>query len=130
MDNPTHKMVNGVSVPLTDEEIQEILAEWQKNASTQQAQINFEQAVAAGFDTGLGWNLPIDDDSRAALSQLRLQILEGVNFGIWTDDSVCPVELRDVGGELHQLTIGQIRILIFQAGNYYAQLLGTLRSLS
>lgn len=132
-DPPTHRVVirsDGTveRVDLTQAEIDEILAEWRKNDIAQLVKSQFDTAVAAGFDTGLGWSLPIDDEARNSLSALRTQLLEGLALQAWTDSDMYPVSLRAVDGSLHNATIAQVRGIIFQAGNYYAGLLATLRA--
>jgi hypothetical protein len=87
----------------------------------------FESAVTAGFDTGLGFRLAIDEAGRKAFTELRTQLIEGIEFGLLTNDSQCPVKVSDVDGGLHQLTVGQVRQLIFAGGNYYAGLLASYR---
>jgi hypothetical protein len=125
-DIPTHKMVNGEVVTLTLDEVVDIVAEWSKNQSN--PDYVFSQRVAAGYDTSLGWFLPIDDESRAALGELRTQLNEGISLGAWTNNTPCPVQLRAKDGSLHSGTIGEIRSLIFEAGNYYAQLVTARRA--
>lgn len=125
MDSPTIKMVNGELVPLTNYEIDYIMKE-RNDAAIAYAQ-SFVGLVSAGYDTGLGWFLPIDDVSRAALIQLRGQLVEGIDLGAWTMDSQCPVEILDINGNSHQLTVGQARQIIFLAGNYYAGLVARFR---
>lgn len=90
-------------------------------------QATFDAAVKAGFDTGLGFRLAIDDAGRKAFTELRTQLLEGIEFGLLTNDSQCPVKIADVDGGLHQLTVGQVRQLIFAGGNYYAGMLAAYR---
>lgn len=126
MDLPTHRMVDGVRVELSPDEVAEIVAEWEAHKAD--PQIVFETQVANGYDTGRGWLLPIDDDSRRSLGELRSQILEGLTLGAWTMESDCPVSIRAVDGSLHSMTIGEVRMLIFMAGNYYAKLVSDARA--
>jgi hypothetical protein len=125
MEQPTHKIVNGIAIALTPDEVTATVAEWEANENT--PQIVFADKVAAGYDTGQGWFLPIDDASRASLGELRMQIREGLELGAWTADAACPVQILAMNGSLQALTIGQVRELIFQAGNYYAQLVAELQ---
>lgn len=118
-------MVNGELVPLTNYEIDCIMKE-RNDAVIAYAQ-SFVGLINAGFDTGLGWFLPIDDVSRSTLNQLRGQLIEGIDLGIWTMDSQCPVEILDTNGDSHQITVGQARHIIFLAGNYYAGLVARFR---
>lgn len=125
MEQPTHKVVNGLTVALTTDEVAATIAEWEANDAS--PQIQFVDKVAAGYDTGQGWFLPIDDASRASLGELRMQIREGLELGAWTTSSPCPVQILAMDGSLQSMTIGQVRELIFQAGNYYAQLVAELQ---
>lgn len=125
MELPTHKIVNGDVVALTTEEVAATQAEWEANNTS--PQIIFADKVAAGYDTGQGWFLPIDDASRASLGELRMQIREGLELGAWTTASPCPVQILAMDGSLQPMTVGQVRELIFQAGNYYAQLVAELQ---
>lgn len=125
MEQPTHKIVNGIAVALTPDEIAATVAEWEANVNA--PQIVFADKVAAGYDTGQGWFLPIDDASRVSLGELRMQIREGLELGAWTTDSPCPVQIRAMDGSLHAVTVGEARRLIFEAGNYYAQLVATMQ---
>ena len=125
MELPTHRIVNGLTVALTADEVAATQAEWAANDRS--PQIIFADKVAAGYDTAQGWLLPIDDASRASLGELRVQIREGLELGAWTTDAPCPVQILATDGRLQSLTIGQVRELIFQAGNYYAQLVAELQ---
>ncbi len=125
MELPTHKIVNGIAIALSPDEVAATVAEWEANENA--PQIVFADKVAAGYDTGQGWFLPIDDASRASLGELRMQIREGLELGAWTTDSPCPVQILAMDGSLQPGTIGQVRELIFQAGNYYAQLVAELQ---
>ena len=125
MELPTHKVVNGIVVALTTEEVAATQAEWEANNTS--PQIIFADKVATGYDTGQGWFLPIDDASRASLGELRVQIREGLELGAWTTASPSPVQILAMDGSLQPMTIGQVRELIFQAGNYYAQLVAELQ---
>lgn len=132
-DPPTHRVVirsDGTveRVDLTQGEIDEILAEWRKNDIAQWSKTQFDAAVAAGFDTGLGWSLPIDDEARNSLSELRTQLLEGLELQAWTNSDMCPLALRAVDGSMHTATIAEVRGIIFRVGNYYAGLLSALRA--
>lgn len=126
MDIPTHKMVDGKVVELTADEVREISCDWIEGSSSPDS--IFEAKMMKGYDTSLGWHLPIDDASRQALSELRVQITEGLSLGVWTNNSTCPVKLRATDGSLHDGTIGEVRVLIFEAGNYYAQLVEARRA--
>ncbi len=125
MELPTHKIVNGIAIALSPDEVAATVAEWEANENA--PQIVFADKVAAGYDTGQGWFLPIDDASRASLGELLMQIREGLELGAWTTDSPCPVQILAMEGSLQPGTIGQVRELIFQAGNYYAQLVAELQ---
>lgn len=87
----------------------------------------FTEAIAAGFDTGLGWRLPLDETSRGELDKLRNQLREGIDLGFLTNDSPCPIQLLDTAGIGHSMTVGQARQLIFAGGNYYAGLVAAAR---
>lgn len=126
MDEPTHRIVNGTIVELSTEEVTEITAEWVANQNT--PQMIFDQKVAIGYETTENWFLPIDDASRASLSELRSQILEGLDLGAWTLTDMCPVSIQAVDGSFHFMTIEEVRNLIFMAGNYYAQILSEKRA--
>lgn len=128
MDVPTHRIVNGEIVPLTDDEIAAMTADWIAEQAKLVAESTFASRVNEGFDTGYGWRLPIDDESRVVLGELRTQLNEGISLGAWTNSTPCPVQLRAMDGSLHSGTIGEVRALIFEAGNYYAQLVTARRA--
>ena len=132
-DPPTHRVViksDGTveRIDLTPDEITETLAEWRRNDIEQFAKQKFDEAVAAGYPSVDGWCLPIDDSSRASLVELRTQITEGLEMKIWTADSPCPVQILDTTGSPHSLTVGEVRMLIFMAGNHYAKILEQCRT--
>lgn len=125
MDAPTYRLVNGIEIELTPEEVQEIVAEWEANDAA--LKNSFDYLVQQGYDTGQGWSLPIDDSSRGYLNEFRSQIKEGISLGAWTDASQAPIPILDTNGEPHQMTIAEVRQIIFLAGNYYAGLVARFR---
>lgn len=87
----------------------------------------FEHSASSGFDTGMGFAIPVDDASRANLVQLRSHLVEGINFGVWQDNSPCPVGITSTDGSTHYVTVGEARRIIFNAGNDFISILETLR---
>lgn len=87
----------------------------------------FTAAIAAGFDTGHGWRLPLDAHSRGELDKLRNQLREGMELAGWTNETPCPIPLLDTEGQPHLMTVGDVRKLIFAGGNYYAGLVANSR---
>lgn len=76
----------------------------------------FLEAVAAGYDTGLGYTIGITDADRSQFTQL-LVIFQTASAPDDTD-----VSIADITGQLHQVTLADFRTLMVAAGLYYQTL--------
>jgi len=82
----------------------------------------FQEAVADGFDTELGYKLAMQDRDRAQVVQLLVLYRES-----GAPDST-ELQIADVDGQLHTVTLAQFRQLAIGLGQAYAILWEAYRS--
>ena len=73
----------------------------------------FENAVAAGFDTGLGFKMSLTDADRNQFTQLMTLLTTACE-----PDSQ-QVTFADIDGQVHIVTFGEFKQLIGAYGKYY-----------
>ena len=88
----------------------------------------FNRAVQAGFDTGLGYKLPMRDDDRNAFTQMLLLVITAKGQGLIDDKT--PQIIADLSGTTHTVTTAQFIRLMLTYGTHYKSLWDTLNSAS
>lgn len=101
---------------------------WSQKTGAEQKQLNFQHIIEAGFDTGLGWKLALDNASRNLISGAAALIVSTVALYEEVGDSTSKAaflnsntHIKDSAGVLHKMTVQQAWQMIVAYGQYYQQ---------
>jgi hypothetical protein len=80
----------------------------------------FNAAVAAGYDTGMGFSLKLHDYDRNQFNQQLALVNEAIAVGVITLET--EIAIWDTEGEKHLVTAGTFKQLIIGLGFHFMQL--------
>lgn len=80
----------------------------------------FNEAIEAGYATGLGYRLGLSTEDRNAFATFLTQYANKEALGTVTASST--VALSDTEGHLHYMTLQEARVLLDAYGDYYTSL--------
>jgi hypothetical protein len=83
---------------------------------------DFQTLLEAGYDTGLGFSLALQDADRAALAQVEQLVSKALAMSMMA--ATDPVTLTDKTGTIHTIEAQNLSVLMLHYGFGYQQLWG------
>ena len=88
--------------------------------------VAFNAAIAKGFDTKLGFTLPLEDAGRNDFTQLVVLVSTALQAGAITPDA--PQSFTDIEGKVRTLPTSQLLQVMLGYGSYYKGLWNALHA--